>query len=87
MEDREKIRDILKAMSGKEQIAATDRLADDLLLDSLNMVFLMLEMEEKCGFFLEDGDMNPGSFVTVADLFALAEKYRQKGEEKHEQES
>ena len=53
----------------------------------MNMVFLMLEMEEKCGFFLEDGDMNPGSFVTVADLFALAEKYRQKGEEKHEQES
>ena len=87
MENRTKIKEILKNLSGKEQIADTDRLVDDLLLDSLNMVFLLLEMEEKCGFFLEDGDMNPGALVSVSDLFALAEKYRQRGEEKHEQES
>ena len=75
MERREKIYEILKALSGAEEIGDSDSLQGDLLLDSLAMVTLLIDIEEALHIRLDESDMNPFDLVTAGDAVRLAEKY------------
>lgn len=70
------ISEILSGLSGIEEIKPEDNLKEDLALDSLSMVMLLLEIEERFGIQLDESDMNPFDLNTVEDAVKLAEKYR-----------
>lgn len=59
----------------------TQRLLDDLSLDSLRMVMLLVTIEERFAIELEESDMNPFALITVADVIGLVSKYVQKNED------
>ena len=67
--------ELLKSMSGLENIGENDRLQVDIALDSLEMVLLLVELEDTLGVELDESDMNPFDLSTVADLVRLAERY------------
>lgn len=71
----EKVSDILSELSGAEAVALKNRLRDDLTLDSLHMVMLLLELEDKFDIVLDESDMNPFNLVTVEDVVSLVRKY------------
>ena len=59
----------------------TQRLLDDLSLDSLRMVMLLVTIEERFAIELEESDMNPFALITVADVIELVSKYVEKNED------
>ena len=75
METTEKVIDILKELSGKEEIKETDSLQTDLALDSLSLVTLLLEVEDTFSIQLDESDMNPYDLATVSDVVALSRRY------------
>lgn len=75
MEVFEKISEILCELSGINEIKPEDDLKEDLALDSLSMVTLLLEIEERFNIELDESDMNPFDLNTVEDAVKLAEKY------------
>ena len=75
METTEKVMEILKELSGKEEIKGTDSLQTDLALDSLSLVTLLLEVEDAFSIQLDESDMNPYDLETVDDVVALAGRY------------
>lgn len=76
METKNKVIAVLKTLSGKESIRESDRLQEDLSLDSLSMVTILLEIEEAFGILLEESDMDPFLLLTVEDVIALADRYQ-----------
>ena len=79
----EKVCDILSELSGAEAVALKNRLRDDLTLDSLHMVMLLLELEDKFDIVLDESDMNPFNLVTVEDVVSLVRKYCGDGNEEN----
>lgn len=67
--------DILFDLSGKEKIELSDRIKEDLSLDSLGMVNLLLKIEESFNIELDESDMNPFELDTVEKVIILAQKY------------
>lgn len=84
MENTEKVIVLLKELSGKEEIKESDRLQDDIGLDSLGMVTLLVEIEDTFLIELDESDMNPYDLSYVSDVIKLVEKY---SEVNHEKES
>lgn len=79
----EKVSNILSELSGAEAVALKNRLRDDLTLDSLHMVMLLLELEDKFDIVLDESDMNPFNLVTVEDVVSLVRKYCGDGNEEN----
>lgn len=79
----EKVSDILSELSSAEAVALKNRLRDDLTLDSLHMVMLLLELEDKFDIVLDESDMNPFNLVTVEDVVSLVRKYCGDGNEEN----
>lgn len=75
MNIQDKVFEILKERSGQEEIRETDRLQEDLALDSLAMVSLLLDIEDAFDIQLDEADMNPFDLLTAADVTELAQKY------------
>ncbi len=75
MNTEERVKKILNGICGAEVTELSQRLYEDLMLDSLNMVMLLLEIEEEFSVQLDESDMNPFDLETVSDIVALAEKY------------
>lgn len=71
----EKIKKIIKNISQNKKIKLTDRLTDDLLLDSLAMVNLLIDIEEEFDINLNESDMDPYDFKTVKDIAEMVRKY------------
>ncbi len=71
----EKVTNILTELSGVETVTLESRLQDDLTLDSLHMVMLLVELEDKFEIVLNESDMNPFNLVTVEDVVNLVGKY------------
>ena len=76
MDVKQTVVNIIQNLSGKENIRAEDRLTEDLALDSLNRVLLLVSLEEELGIELDESDMNPFDLITIADVCALACKYK-----------
>lgn len=72
---KKKVNDILKEKSFCEQITPNLKLGEDLGLDSLNMVELMVELEDKFNIEIDESDLNPSALQTVSQIYALVEKY------------
>ena len=75
MQIKDRVIELLKSMSGLENIGDNDRLQEDIALDSLEMVLLLVELEDALGIELDESDMNPFDLSTVADIVRLAERY------------
>ena len=73
--------EILKELSGMEDIKTDDSLKEDLALDSLSMVTLLLEIEDRFGIQLEEADMDPNDLASVEDVLELIERYRSEEDE------
>ena len=71
----EKVYDILKELSGMEEIAPESDLQNDLALDSLSMVTLLVELEDAFDIQLDEADMNPFDLKDVQAVVNLVEKY------------
>ena len=71
----DKVIKILAELSETESISLENHLQNDLGLDSMLMVTLLLEIEEKFEIELNESDMNPFDLNTVQDVISLVEKY------------
>ena len=70
-----KVNEVLLKLSFLDEIHEMQRLREDLGLDSLSLVNLMVELEETFAVELQMEDLDPANFSTVADVYALMEKY------------
>ena len=75
MEIFNKVSVILSELSGVEIICSQQKLQSDLGLDSLQMVTLLIMLEEKFQFTLDESDMNPFDLINVCNVVSLVEKY------------
>lgn len=75
MKVKEKIIEIVKELSCMDAIKESERLQEDLSLDSLAMVTLLIAIEEALAIQLEEKDMNPFDLITVKDVVRLGERY------------
>ncbi len=74
-EYQEKVVDLLKGYTHQDEICETDRLKEDLGMDSLSFVMLLVELEDAFQFKLDESDMSPYLMKTVSDVFSLVGKY------------
>lgn len=72
---KEKVNEILKEKSFCDEIISELKLREDLGLDSLNMVELMVELEDKFNIEIEESDLDPAALQTVSQIYDLVEKY------------
>ena len=72
---KEKVNEILKEKSFCDEITSELKLREDLGLDSLNMVELMVELEDKFNIEIEESDLDPAALQTVNQIYDLVEKY------------
>lgn len=75
MKHSEKIYELIKELSGSDNISDNSTLQDDILLDSLGMVTMLILIEEKFNIELDESDMDPFALVTVSDVIALVGRY------------
>lgn len=69
------VNEILKEKSFCENITPELKLNEDLGLDSLNMVELMVELEERFNIEIDESDLDPAELQTVSQIYALVKKY------------
>lgn len=81
MNINEQVKNILQELSGVHIIENNSRLQEDLGLDSLLMVMLLIEIEEKFGIQLDESDMNPFSLDTVQSVVNMVGNYKGEGNE------
>ncbi len=73
---RQTVLNLLRELSGHENISEKATLLDTLGLDSLDMVTMLITIEDMMGVELSPDDMDPFALRTVGDVIALAEKYQ-----------
>lgn len=73
--ENSKVMEIIKKLSGAEEVFESDELQGDLHLDSLALVTLLVDIEEKFNIELKESDMNPFDLITVRDVAELVRKY------------
>ena len=72
---QERVYEILKSLCGVDEVFETDKLREDLAIDSIGMVGLLAEVEAAFGIELEESDINPEVLITVFDVICLVGKY------------
>ena len=72
---KEVVNAILKEKSFCEKITSELTLGADLGLDSLNLIELIVELEERLHIEINESDLDPASLQTVGQVYALEEKY------------
>ena len=72
---KEVVNAILKEKKNKKKITSELTLGADLGLDSLNLIELIVELEERLHIEINESDLDPASLQTVGQVYALAEKY------------
>lgn len=82
METKEKVIEIIKELSGLENISLDSNLQSDIKLDSLVMVTLLLQIEDEFQIELDESDMNPFDLETVESVVELVKKYIGDADEK-----
>lgn len=69
------VNEILKEKSFCADIKPELTLKDDLGLDSLNIVELIVELEERFDIEIDESDLDPVELQTVDQIYALVKKY------------
>ena len=72
----DKIIEILKELSGLDEIKSEANLKSDLALDSFSMVALLIAIENAFQIELDESDLNPYQLITVQDTVDLVKKYQ-----------
>ena len=72
---KETVNEILRERSYDEDITSELKLNEDLGLDSLNLVELMVELEDKFNIEIDESDLDPAALQTVDQIYALVSKY------------
>ena len=75
MDIKEKVKDILSELSGKESVEIEESLQGDLGFDSILMVTMLVQIEDVFGIELNESDMNPFDLKTVQSVIDLVDKY------------
>ncbi len=75
MNTLDKLIEIFADLSQTKEISPKTKLSEDLSLDSLCMVTLLIEIEDKFNIILDESDMNPFNLITVQDVIELVGKY------------
>lgn len=69
------VNEILKEKSFCDDITPDLKLNEDLGLDSLNMVELMVELEERFNIEIDESDLDPALLRTVGQIYSLVQRY------------
>ena len=72
---KETVNESLREKSFCEDITSELKLNEDLGLDSLNLVELMVELEDKFNIEIDESDLDPAALQTVDQIYALVSKY------------
>lgn len=75
MDVQERVFNIIRELSGVENISLESSLQGEIYLDSLSMVTLLIMVEDGFNIVLDESDMNPFDLITVNDVVALVKKY------------
>ena len=81
METQERVFDIIRELSGVENVELNSSLQDDISLDSLGMVTLLIMIEDEFKIELDEADMNPFDLLTVDNVVTLVKKYTEANHE------
>lgn len=81
METQERVFDIIRELSGVENVELNASLQDDISLDSLGMVTLLIMIEDEFKIELDEADMNPFDLLTVDNVATLVKKYTEANHE------
>ena len=76
---KDDIYEMIYDISGVQDVALASSLKDDCGLDSLSIVSLIVQAEDKFSIQFDDGDLDPSALVSVGDMVKLVEKYISKG--------
>ena len=72
---KSKVNEVLMDKTFLDAIHEGQRLKEDLMLDSLSLSELALALENAFDIVFSMDDVDPANFGTVADVYALMEKY------------
>ena len=75
MDVQERVFNIIRELSGVENVNLDSSLLGEIYLDSLSMVTLLIMVEDGFNIVLDESDMNPFDLITVNDVVALVTKY------------
>lgn len=75
MSTRDAVFELITELSGMKTVNIEDNLQTDLGLDSMQLVILLIQMEERLHIEFDETDMNPFDLVTAGDVVLLAERY------------
>ena len=75
MDVQERVFNIIRELSGVENVNLDSSLQGEIYLDSLSMVTLLIMVEDGFNIVLDESDMNPFDILTVNDVIALVNKY------------
>jgi acyl carrier protein len=81
MEAQERVFDIIRELSGVENVELNASLQDDISLDSLGMVTLLIMIEDEFKIELDEADMNPFDLLSVDNVVTLVKKYTEANHE------
>ena len=81
MEAQERVFDIIRELSGTENVELDASLQEDISLDSLGMVTLLIMIEDEFKIELDEADMNPFDLLTVDNVATLVKKYTEANHE------
>lgn len=75
MDIQNKVIDIIKTLSGAENIFMEDFLQENVGLDSFGTINLLLALEDEFQIEFDESDMDSFSLKTVSDIYELVKKY------------
>ena len=68
-----KVKEVIGNVCGAQEIKEDDLLKEELGVDSLALVEVVAELEDKFSVEFDMGSLNPDELMTVADLVSLVE--------------
>lgn len=69
------INSILSEKRFSDTITADMKLSEDLGFDSLSLVELIVDLEDRFDIEIDESDLDPGQLKTVAQIYSLVDKY------------
>lgn len=84
MDVQERVFNIIRELSGAENISLESSLQGEIYLDSLSMVTLLIMLEDGFNIVLDESDMNPFDLLTIKDVVTLVQKYTEANNENQE---
>lgn len=72
---KEIINAIITEKRFSDTIAADMKLSEDLGFDSLSLVELIVDLEDRFDIEIDESDLDPSQLKTVAQIYSLVDKY------------